>query len=85
VVKTINGRQYLYWQKTYRVGSSVKTLNKYIGPANDPPRMRSLGAQMENLPQAHKDLRAQFDVGKLTKAQYLDPPICRSCNRPSSI
>ena len=33
VVKTINGRRYLYWQKTYRVGRSVKTLNKYIGPA----------------------------------------------------
>jgi hypothetical protein len=32
VVKTINGRRYLYLQKTYRVGRSVKTLNKYIGP-----------------------------------------------------
>ena len=33
VTKTINGRKYLYWQKTYRVGRTVKTLNKYIGPA----------------------------------------------------
>lgn len=33
VVKTINGRKYLYWQKTYRQGGSVKTRNKYIGPA----------------------------------------------------
>jgi hypothetical protein len=32
VVKTINGRRYLYLQKTYRVGCSVKTLNKYVGP-----------------------------------------------------
>lgn len=33
VTKRINGRLYDYWQKTYRVGGSVKTLNKYIGPA----------------------------------------------------
>jgi hypothetical protein len=33
VIKTINGRRYLYLQKTYRVGQSVKTLNKYIGSA----------------------------------------------------
>jgi polyhydroxyalkanoate synthesis regulator phasin len=33
VTKTIRGRKYDYWQKTYRVGRSVKTLNKYIGPA----------------------------------------------------
>jgi hypothetical protein len=32
VTKKINGRLYDYWQKTYRVGKSVKTLNKYIGP-----------------------------------------------------
>lgn len=32
VVKTIKGRKYDYWQKTYRVGRHVKTLNKYIGP-----------------------------------------------------
>jgi len=68
VVKTINGRKYLYWQKTYRVGVSVKTLNKYIGPAANPPRMRSLAAQMATLPEAHKQLRADFDAGKITKA-----------------
>jgi hypothetical protein len=32
VTKTIRGLKYDYWQKTYRVGRSVKTLNKYIGP-----------------------------------------------------
>lgn len=32
VTKRIRGRSYLYWQKTYRVGRSTKTLNKYIGP-----------------------------------------------------
>lgn len=36
VVKTINGRRYLYLQKTYRVGKSVKTLNRYVGPATGP-------------------------------------------------
>src|SRR5215475_6675621 len=33
VTKRINGRLYDYWQRTYRVGKSVKTENKYIGPA----------------------------------------------------
>lgn len=33
VTKTIGGRHYHYWQQTDRVGKSVKTLNKYIGPA----------------------------------------------------
>ena len=32
VVKTINGRKYLYDQKTYRVGKQVKPLNRYIAP-----------------------------------------------------
>jgi len=32
VIKTIKRRRYHYWQKTYRKGKSVKTLNKYIGP-----------------------------------------------------
>lgn len=34
VIKTIRGRQYLYWQRTQRVGRKVKTYNKYIGPAH---------------------------------------------------
>jgi hypothetical protein len=34
VTKTIHGRKYLYWQKTYRVGKSTKTLNRYICPAD---------------------------------------------------
>jgi len=33
VTKTIKGHQYLYRQKTYRVGSRVRTINQYIGPA----------------------------------------------------
>jgi hypothetical protein len=33
VTKTIKGRKYDYWQKTYRAGGTVKTLNKYIGPS----------------------------------------------------
>ena len=32
VIKTINGRRYLYWQKTKREGRRVRTYNKYIGP-----------------------------------------------------
>ena len=33
VVKTINGKAYLYWQRTQRIGGKVKTSNQYIGPA----------------------------------------------------
>ncbi len=32
VKKHINGHYYWYWQKTYREGRHVRTLNKYIGP-----------------------------------------------------
>lgn len=72
VVKTINGRKYLYWQKTYRQGSSVKTLNKYIGPGPNPPRAQSLKAIIPTLPQRHQELRAEYDAGKITKVQYLE-------------
>jgi hypothetical protein len=34
VKKRINGRLYYYWQRTQCVGGSVKTENKYIGPAS---------------------------------------------------
>jgi hypothetical protein len=37
VVKAINGRRYLYRQKTYRVGKRVKTINQYIGPYDGRP------------------------------------------------
>jgi hypothetical protein len=36
VRKRINNRLYLYWQRTKRVGGSVKTENRYIGPAAGP-------------------------------------------------
>ena len=32
VVKTINGRQYVYEQTSYRVGKKVKTKCVYLGP-----------------------------------------------------
>jgi hypothetical protein len=49
VVKTINGRRYLYWQKTYRVSGSVKTLNRYICPADS---RRAVFAHAINKPDA---------------------------------
>lgn len=33
VTKRINGRLYDYWQRTFRIGKTVKTENRYIGPA----------------------------------------------------
>jgi len=40
VTKTIKGRRYHYLQRTFRVGNSVKTENKYIGPAGSSSRSR---------------------------------------------
>src|SRR5262245_5740887 len=34
VTKKVNGRLYDYWQCTYRVGKSVRTENRYIGPSH---------------------------------------------------
>jgi hypothetical protein len=39
VTKKIHGRLYHYWQRTTRVGKSVKTENKYIGPAEGRPAL----------------------------------------------
>lgn len=41
VTKRINGRLYDYWQRTHRVGKSVKTYNKYIGPSGRTSATRS--------------------------------------------
>lgn len=38
VIKKIHGHRYYYYQKTYRVGRQVKTLNKYVGPVDKVPR-----------------------------------------------
>jgi hypothetical protein len=40
VTKRINGRLSVYLQGTYRVGKSVRTENKYIGPATAAPSLR---------------------------------------------
>ena len=36
VTKRINGRLYDYWQRSYRLGKSVRTDNKYIGLLESP-------------------------------------------------
>lgn len=72
VTKTINGRKYDYWQRTYRVAGSVKTENKYIGPNANPPRMPSLKTVMVNKSERHQQLRKQYDAGTITKLQYLE-------------
>jgi hypothetical protein len=41
VTKRINGRLYDYWQRTERLGRSVKTYNKYIGPSGRTSMARS--------------------------------------------
>jgi hypothetical protein len=73
VTKRINGHFYLYWQKTYRLNGKVKTLNQYVGPvAAKTPPMGSLKEQMANASPEHKQLRADYDAGKISKLQYLE-------------
>lgn len=57
VIKTINGRAYDYWQRTTRVGKSVKTENKYIGPSS---KALNLAPNFDRLD--HAIARAQHDV-----------------------
>jgi hypothetical protein len=73
VTKRINGRLYDYWQRTYRVGNSVKTQNKYIGPTGVAATAAlatydrlSEGAQKlydygNSLPREHPDKHAAID------------------------
>jgi hypothetical protein len=67
VTKHINGHYYDYWQRTYRVGKSVKTMNRYIGPAS---RESSLPSTFSN--------QYERTVGEhgiyLAKADYTPPP-----------
>lgn len=49
VIKTINRRKYLYLQMTYRLGSKVKTKNKYLGPLHKSTNAFGGGAP-SNLP-----------------------------------
>lgn len=49
VTKTINGKQYLYLQMTYREGGKVRTKNKYLGPASSSGASFAFGSPT-NLP-----------------------------------
>jgi len=59
VTKNINGRLYDYWQRTTRVGKSVKTENKYIGPASSGASFPS--GQYERTVDEHQELLAAAD------------------------
>jgi hypothetical protein len=59
VTKTIHGRKYLYWQKTYRQGRCVKTLNKYIGPAGG--AAHSTGSAYDSEPQTSLNVEINPD------------------------
>ncbi|SRR6266545_2840985 len=59
VTKKINGRFYDYWQRTYRVGRSVKTENRYIGPAR---RDGLFTATASAAPQREPIYAGQFEI-----------------------
>lgn len=60
VTKKINGHLYDYWQRTKRIGKSMKTENVYIGPART--TTASAGSSVSvTAPQTPEDVR-RFDT-----------------------
>ena len=73
VVKTINGRKYLYLQMTYREGGKVKTKNKYLGRANGSSRSFAHGPA--HIPTASEYPKVEKPAGglKVDKIRRLKP------------
>ena len=70
VVKTIKGHRYLYDQQTYREGGQVRTLNRYIGRADD------MGASSGASHSAHANtplFHNAGDFGRAMAAQFDAP------------
>ncbi len=72
VVKTINGRQYVYEQTSYRVGKKVKTKSVYLG------RVASIFAP---IPAEERGLR--YIARQMEK--YPAPPVARASPVPVPI
>jgi hypothetical protein len=67
VTKRINGRLYDYWQRTFSVGKSVKTENRYIGPVSHAaPIVSAVTDQYERTVAEHREY--------LGKAAFVAPP-----------
>lgn len=64
VIKTINGRQYRYLQKSYRVGKRVKTRSIYLGAVGGTAR------SIEHVPRfdEQKEIQRQRDAETAYKA-----------------
>jgi hypothetical protein len=60
VTKKIKGRLYDYWQRTYRVGKSVKTENRYIGPSTKGSVFTTTPASA--VPQREPLYASQFEI-----------------------
>ncbi len=70
VTKKINGRYYDYWQRTYRVGRSVKTENRYIGPSR---RDGFYTATASAAPQREMLYAGQFEIPIAAKSTTEKP------------
>jgi hypothetical protein len=46
VIKTINGRQYRYQQRTYREGGKVRTESIYLGPVDGGTRRKPIAERV---------------------------------------
>ncbi len=62
VTKKINGRLYDYWQRTYRVGKSVKTENRYIGPSRTPAPAVTLSTYSSTAPPTPEQAITQLNT-----------------------
>src|SRR5262245_34456283 len=81
VTKKIKGRLYDYWQPTYRVGKSVKTENRYIGPSTKRGGFTTTSASAS--PQRESLYAGQFEipiVGSSTSEQH-EPRSIRELKR----
>jgi hypothetical protein len=72
VTKKIHGRLYDYWQRTYRVGKSVKTENPYIGPSTKGGFTSSTAS---TAPKREPLYARQFEIpiASISTAQYRKP------------
>ena len=67
VFKTVNGRRYLYLQRTYRQGGRVRTESRYLGPVDG--TKRSVAGSPRQRPGFLKKIGSFIEANRLTPAE----------------
>jgi len=62
VVKTIKGRPYLYKQRTFRVGSRVRTESHYQGPASG-AEVQRITREIASRDQVRREVQPELPMG----------------------